>query len=402
MGSDRNGSRTGLVEKKAGVNQQRLVDLFIELVKIDSPSGKEKRIADRVQEKLRRLGLEVSMDDAGSAFGGEAGNVFGVLRAKDRGRSGRPAGSARPARTPILCAHMDTVRPAPGLEPRIEDGVIHSDGRNILAADDKAGVAAILEALSVLHETGRPHGDLRVLFTVGEEIGLFGARGVSQDELEGGLAFVFDSGSEVGTIIVDTPTEIDLTIRVIGKTAHAGVEPEKGVNAIHVAAKAMATLPTGRLDPETTLNFGVIHGGTATNIVPEDVTIEMETRSRNRTALDRLVREVEEAFRGKAAAAGATVDIKKEEAYQGFRLSEKDDVVRVAMGAIRRLGLEPRLSPRGGGSDANILNMRGVPAVNLGAGYDDDHTSRERIPIKQLVLAAELALAIIDGFATGG
>ncbi len=388
-----------------GVNEKRLVDTFIGLVKIDSPSKREKRMAEHVRQRLADLGLEVRSDDAGSTFGGEAGNVYGALRANPGGHDegGRSRGdSAGAGRTPLLCAHMDTVRAAPGLEPQVRGGVIYSDGKNILAADDKAGVAAILEALTVVRESGRPHGDLRVLFTVGEEIGLFGARGAPDRDLGAGLAFVFDSGSEVGTVIVDTPTEVDLTIRVIGQAAHAGVEPEKGINAIHVAARAMAALPTGRLDPETTLNFGVIHGGVATNIVPEDVEIEMETRSRNRATLDRLVAQVEGAFKDQAGVAGARVEIKKVEAYRGFKLSEKDEVVQVAMEAIRQIALEPRLSPRGGGSDANILNLRGVPAVNLGAGYNDDHTSRENIPVDQLVRAARLVLAIIDVLAVRG
>ncbi|MHB8758447.1 MAG: M20/M25/M40 family metallo-hydrolase [Bacillota bacterium] len=257
--------------KSGDVNEKRLVDSFIGLVKLDSPSKKEKRVAEYLQAQLRQLGLEVRPDDAGSTFGGEAGNLHAALKGSES--SGGGAGPGAKGRTPLLCAHMDTVRAAPGLEPQVRDGVIHSDGRNILAADDKAGVAAILEALAVVKETGRPHGEVGILFTVGEEIGLFGARGADKASLAGDFAFVFDSGSEVGTIIVDTPTEIDLTIMVTGRTAHAGVEPEKGVNAIHVAAKGMAALPTGRLDPETTLNFGVIRGGTATNIVPEHTEI---------------------------------------------------------------------------------------------------------------------------------
>ncbi len=386
---------------KAGdVNEKRLIESFIGLVKIDSPSKEEKRVAEYLQAQLRQRGLEVRQDDAGSTFGGEAGNLHATL--KGTGAAGGAGGSAAKGHTPLLCAHMDTVRAAPGLEPQIRDGVIHSDGKNILAADDKAGVAAILEALTVIKETGRPHGDVGILFTVGEEIGLFGARGADKDSLAGDLAFVFDSGSEVGTIIVDTPTEVDLTITVTGKTAHAGVEPEKGINAIHVSAKAMAALPTGRLDPETTLNFGVIRGGVATNIVPEHTEIEMETRSRNKATLDRLVAQVEGAFHEQAKSAGARVEIKKDEAYRGFKLTEKDEVVRVAMEAVRRLSLESRLSPRGGGSDANIFNMRGLPAVNLGAGYADDHTSRETIPVEQLVRAARLALAVIDVLAPRG
>ncbi|HEY3314382.1 MAG TPA: M20/M25/M40 family metallo-hydrolase [Bacillota bacterium] len=393
------------------VNDKRLLQTFLDLVKISSPSRREGRLAAELKSRLEDLGLKVRVDQAGSTFGGEAGNVFGRWPADaDRGQgSGGQGGSnghqgpnARPAPGPILlCAHMDTVRPTEGLEPRVEGGIVRSDGRHILGADDKGGIAAILEGLTAIHQAKLPHPEVRVLFTVGEEVGLLGAKSAADEAGEAGFAFVLDSGSQVGTIIVETPSTYALKIKVIGRAAHAGVEPEKGVNAIHVAAKAVAALPTGRIDPITTINFGIIEGGTATNIVPPEATVELEARSRDRAALDGLIERVEATFRREANSAGARVNIDKRLDFEGFKLDPEDAVVGVAGAAVRRVGLQPGLVPRGGGSDANVFNAHGLPAVNLGVGPSDEHTDQESLAVDQLVKAAELVVALIEVSAGG-
>ena len=364
-----------------------LVETFFRLLQINGPSLQEAPVARAIGGLLDQMGLRWMEDGAGRALGGQSGNLVGAL----------PATPGLEHVPPVLfCAHMDTVKPDAGLVPQVVGDTVHTDGVHILGADDRAGVAAILSGLRLLMGGGRPHGEVKFLFTVAEELGLFGAKNADRRAIRAALGYVFDSGSPVGTIIVDTPTEVDYTVEVHGQSAHSGVEPEKGISAIVAASKAIAVIPQGRLSPLTTANVGVIRGGTMTNIVPDHVHIEGEIRSRDRQELERGVAATREAFAAAAQATGARAEVKMERSYGGFKLGLQDPVVAVAVEAMRAVGVEPKLSPRGGGSDANILNEFGIPAVNLGVGYQDDHTPRETQSLADLLRAANLVAAIAE------
>lgn len=365
------------------VNQQRLVDEFLELVQIDSASKNERQIADALLTKLRALKVAVTEDNSGEKIGGTAGNILGVL---DGGKPG-------PAL--LFCSHMDRVQPGTGIKPQIKDGIITSDGSTILAADDVAGICAILEGIRVIQEQEIPHGRLEILFTVAEEGGLHGAKSLDASQLQAKAGFFLDASGPVGTIVVQAPAQKGIQITIHGKAAHAGVAPETGINAIVVAAQALTKMNLGRLDPETTANIGMIQGGVATNIVPDRVELKGEARSRDNAKLNRQVEHMVDVVRKTCADYGVTADITVKDSYSAFSLNQDDHVVKLACTAAEALGLEPRLESTGGGSDANIINGYGIPSVVLGLGYSNVHTTSESMPIEQLVTAAEYVVSII-------
>jgi tripeptide aminopeptidase len=282
-----------------------------------------------------------------------------------------------------------------GVKPVIASGVITSDGTTILGSDDKSGVAVLLEVLQVLVEQRLPHPPLEVALTVSEEIGLIGAKGLDLTRLRAREGVVLDHGGEIGTIVVSAPSQDKLRAVVHGKAAHAGAEPEKGINAIVVAAEAIAAMPLGRIDEETTANIGRIQGGTATNIVPDRVEMAGEARSHDERKLEAQVRAMTEALEEAARRHRATVGIDVERSYSTFQLSEEDSIVQKAVAAAKALGLTPALVPSGGGSDANIFNAAGIVTINISTGMDQVHTTEERVAVADMVKSAEFLLAIL-------
>lgn len=386
------------------LNEQQVIDRFLELVKIDAPSHMERPVADYLLHVLRKdLGLEVEEDDAGQHAlrdlvheaaeiarkeGQLAGNLYATLK-----------GNVEGAPPILFSAHMDTVVSNKGIKPKIENGVIRTDGKTILGADDRAGITAILEAIRYIKDNNIKHGDIQFLFTIAEETGLFGSYYLDRTKINAQYAFVMDSGGPPDTIITASPTEVDFTIRIYGKAAHAGVNPEDGLNAIAVAAEAITHLKMGRLDDETTVNIGIIQGGEKTNIVCDRVEVLGEVRSRNADKLSEQIANVRSAFENAAEKWSAKVDIMEQKIYMGFNLSEDDEVVRLAMDGLRKVGLEPKLAPRGGGSDTNNLNANGIPAVNLGVGAANDHTVDENVKVSDLLDATRLVIGIIQSAA---
>lgn len=350
------------------VQPERLLQTFLELLRIPSPSGQEAAIAQHLVERLQQLGLEARLDTAG--------NVLACTPRRDGAL--------------LLGAHMDTVGQKGEVHPVVEGDLIRSDGSNILGGDDKSGIAIILEALTSLLEEGDGLPPLQVVFTVSEEVGLVGAKSLDPADLVAEEGIELDTGGPVGTIIVQAPAQDSLHVVVHGKKAHAGAEPEKGINAIRVAAEAIAAMPLGRIDEETTANIGVIHGGEATNIVPDRVEVKGEARSRDPEKLARQVEAMVRAFQEARDRHNASLDLEVTRAYEGYRLTEDTPVVREVMTALRAQGLEPLLMPSGGGSDANIFNALGVTTVNFSTGMEAVHTPEERIRLSDMVAGARV------------
>jgi tripeptide aminopeptidase len=290
---------------------------------------------------------------------------------------------------------MDTVMPTEGLQPRIEDGTIYSSGNTILGADDKAGIASVLEAMRSITEHGIDHGDIQIIFSISEEAGLDGSKNFDLSMLKASCIYVYDMGRPVGSVTVAAPSHDNIIAKFHGKAAHAGSNPEDGVNAIVAAGKAIDRMKIGRIDFETTANIGVISGGVARNIVPEYCEVKGEARSRNDEKLDEQVEGMLEAFRTAAAEVGADVDITVWRSYKCFRLSEEDQVVKIALQAARKVGLPGELHETGGGSDANIFNEKGIPAVGIGVGYGKPHSVEEFMPIADLIKSSEMAVEIV-------
>ncbi len=370
------------------INRDRIVEQFLRLVRIDSPSLHERQIADYLKHKLTQMGLEVTEDEAGQAIGNtcdeQTGNLIATLQ-----------GSVPGAPTVLFCAHMDTVEPGRGVKPMIKGDVIYSDGTTILGGDDKAGIAALLEVIRVLREQGIPHGDLEFVFTVAEECGLKGAKNLDYQRLKSRMGFVLDCDGKAGTIIIKAPSQYRIKASVIGKAAHAGISPEDGVNAIFVASTAISNMKLGRLDDETTANIGVITGGKATNIIPDLVNIEGETRSIDPAKLEEQTDLMVNILEQTARQMGAEARVEKELLYPRLKLDESAEVVGIAMKAAKNLGEQPLLVGTGGGSDANIINGYGIPTANLGIGMSKVHSTQEFITIDNLVLNARFILEII-------
>ncbi len=368
------------------IAEQRLVEQFMALVRVDSETGHEQEISRVLKEKFSALGLTVEEDDAAEKTGHGSGNLFIMLEAS--GASGAP--------TIFFTSHMDTVTPGKGIKPQLdEDGYIRSDGTTILGSDDKAGLAAMLEAIQVIQENGIPHGPVQFVITVGEEAGLYGARAMEASRLKASFGYALDSNGQIGDIAVAAPTQAKITMKVIGKSAHAGVNPEDGISAIQVAAKAIGRMQLGRIDKETTANIGRFEGGGATNIVCDFVRLDAEARSIVQDKLDAQVEAMRTALEGAASDYGAKAEFESEIIYPAYNYTDGDPVVELAKSAIQAIGRTPRTFHSGGGSDANIFNGLGVPTVNLAVGYEHIHTTKEQIKVADLVKTTELVVEII-------
>jgi tripeptide aminopeptidase len=366
--------------------QDRLIQEFMELVRVDSETGNEREIADVLKAKFNALGLEVIEDDSQERTGHGAGNLFVTW----------PGVKGTSAPKLLFTCHMDTVVPGKGIQPTLgADGWITSDGTTILGADDKAGLAALFEAIRVIQEQDLPHGQIQFVITAGEESGLLGARAMDPKHLDAEIGFALDSNGEVGAIAVSAPTQARITMQIFGKSAHAGVNPEDGISAIQVASKAISAMKLGRIDNETTANIGKFAGGGPTNVVCDHVQLDAEARSIVQEKVDRQIASMREALETTVREHGAECEFRSEVIYPAFSFNEHDNVVQLADRAITSLGLTTRLFASGGGSDANVFNGLKVPTVNLAIGYEHIHTTKERIKADDIAKAAELVVAIV-------
>ncbi|WP_041098190.1 M20/M25/M40 family metallo-hydrolase [Bacillus badius] len=366
------------------INKERLLNEFLELVQIDSETKNEAAIAKVLTSKFEALGVQVYEDDSAAVTGHGAGNLICTLEATKDGVD------------PIyFTSHMDTVVPGAGVKPSIENGYVVTDGTTILGADDKAGLAVMLELVKVLKEQKYKHGMIQFIITAGEESGLVGAKAMDPSLVKAKFGYALDSDGTVGNIIVAAPTQAKIKAEIFGKTAHAGVAPEKGVSAITMAAKAIAKMPLGRIDEETTANIGRFEGGQATNIVCDYASVLAEARSLVPEKMEVQVNKMKEAFEQTAAEMNGRAEVQVQVMYPGFKFGEGDHVVEVAKKAAERIGRPSQLLTSGGGSDANVIAGFGIPTVNLAVGYEEIHTKNERMPIEELIKLAEMATAIV-------
>ena len=365
------------------MNTKRLVDEFIELVKIGSESKNEGHFQKNLKIKLEELGFSVIEDDTDKETGLGAGNIFAVL-----------TGTIEDDPIFFSC-HSDTVVPGNDINPQIKDGVIYSDGTTILGADDKAGIAAIIEAIKMLKESGTPHRTIELVFSAGEEIGLLGAAAFDTSRLSADYGFALDGSGPVGAITIASPTLKRLEFNITGKSAHAGLEPENGISAIEIAARAIAKMNLGRISKETTANIGTITGGTATNIVADKASFTAEARSVIKQAVDAQVEHMVLATKSTAKQLGGEVTHTEQTLSHGYYFEDNTPAVQLANEAIKAIGRTPKTEMSGGASDANIFNAAGIETVNLSIGYERVHTLEEYIPIEELNAATKLVYHLV-------
>jgi tripeptide aminopeptidase len=367
------------------INERRMLAEFFELIKISCPSKGEREVADVLKSKLAGLGFTVTEDDTGSELGGTCGNIIGFI-----------PGNVAGAPVIMLSAHMDCVEPCSNIEPVLENGVITARGNTILGGDDKAGISAILEGMRNIQEHNIPYGGILTVFTICEESSLGGSRHIDRSVLaKADFGYALDAGGSPGEIVNMAPGQNSITVKVAGKTAHAGLAPEEGNNAIVLAAKAIAKLKQGRIDEETTANVGIIKGGVATNIVPDKVKIFCEARSRSLAKLEEQTKHMKDTFEQVVTENGGMAEVVIKEAYQPFVLPQETEVVKIAKAAAQSIGLSVNIGATGGGSDANFFNAFGLPTAVLGVGMSKVHTTEEFLKEKDLYNSAEWVVAII-------
>jgi tripeptide aminopeptidase len=364
-------------------NQDRLVRQFMEFVQIDSPSFEEAHFVSALAEELMNLGLAVENDRTGEDG---AGNLLAVF-----------PGTNRKLRPILLSMHTDTVEPGRGIQPCLENGQVRSGGPTILGADNKSAIAATLEVIRGLQSARPEHGDVELLFTWGEERGHRGAKAFDTSRLRSRIGFVPDGGGPLGTIITAAPYYDSIRAAFIGRAAHAGISPEKGISAIVMASRAILQMKLGRIDEETTANLGKISGGSGRNTVPERLEIEGEARSLVLEKLEEQVRHMRAAMEEAAQKAAGRVELEIKREYDGFSIGREEALIRIALAASKEAGLIPSIKSTNGGSDANEFNAKGIQTIVLGMGGQGYHSTRESITVEELVkLAGWIGALVIE------
>jgi tripeptide aminopeptidase len=370
------------------MNKERVLETFLDMAAIDSPSCHEAAMAAYCRKRLETLGFTVRFDDSQAQTGSDTPQIIAFKKGTGAGRI-------------ALSAHMDCVQPCEGVKTHIEDGIIRSDGTTVLGGDDKSGVAEILEAVQSLGESGRPSPDITVLFSVCEEQGVAGAPYFPENLFEQEtLCLVVDAEGHAGTIFTAAPHHYTFTATFHGRSAHAGVNPEDGINAIAIAARAIDRMPIGRHDESTTSSVGIIEGGSATNIVPDSCIVRGECRSLDLDRVERVRLEMDRVMREAAASFGGTVGIDWALSYPGFRIADEDPDMRMIVEIAGALGIAPRLDVTGGGSDANVLGAKGAKAIPIASGMTDFHSLEESLSVADLqdcALFIEEILARVGG-----
>lgn len=374
------------------INEKRLLDTFLKLVQIDSESLHEKEMQQYVAAEMKKIGCQVFVDKIGKKIGSTAqGNIIATLKGT---RAGKPF---------FLASHLDTVPPGNGVKPSVKNGRVVSDGKTILAGDDKTGVALLIEIARILKEQKPQHPTIQFIFTLNEEHGMYGAKNLDYSKIKAKDGLILDH-EELSDLLVRGPEVVDFMVEITGVTAHAGVCPEKGISALEVAAKALSLMKLGRIDKETVCNFGVISGGLVTNAVMPKLLLNGEARSLSHAKLQKQVKHMKDCF-AKAAKLftkkvdGKTIrpiiDIKTPQRYGALNVPVTAPTVKLALAAAKKYGVKMHPVSSGGGCDANVMCQHGLVAPNLGLGVRQCHTPQEYVELAEFYKGAKIVLDIV-------
>lgn len=365
------------------INKKRLIESFVKLVEIKGESKRESAIANYLKCKLERLGLNVTQDFAHEEFNGECGNLWIKIPGKLQGKA------------LLLSAHMDTVKTGGAVVPVVKNGIIRSKGNTILGADNRAGIAAILEIVAILNEKELSHRTIVIVFTVAEEIGLLGAQHAKLNSNEYDYGVVLDGSGPIGTIINEAPFHVQWKIKVKGRSAHAGLEPEQGLNAIKIAARVLNKIPSGRISESCTTNIGKIIGGTTINIVPDLVTIHGEVRSTDSKELHDTLNLIKNTCIIESHSNSMGVSFESKVTTDGYFLSKSTRVIQELSYAANANGFNPIIKGSCGGSDANAYNKHGIKTGVISCGMRNAHTQDEAIHITDLIGVSKMLLTLV-------
>ena len=391
------------------VNKKRLVDTFLKLVSIDSESYHERKMADFLKKELKSLGLHVEEDDAAEKLAEHYARTAGKGKTGEEAEKIDPAGNlwtCLPGNLPseeenrkkalLFSSHMDTVSPGNNKKAVIhEDGTITSDGSTVLGADDATGLAEILDLIHILKEYNIPHPDIEILFTAAEEPYCQGSRLFDFQKLHARTAYVLDLSGPIGTAAYAAPSILSLYIRVRGKSAHAGFNPEDGIHAIQIVSQAISRLSFGHVEADTTVNLGTISGGAGKNIVPEEVYLTGEIRSMSSEKAEYWLNQVTDAFHQAAEQAGGTAEITCEKEFDAYRDCPKEPVVQTFVKAAENLNFPVTLRETFGGSDNNHFNSHGIHGLVIANAMNHSHTTQECTQIDELEQTVRLLLEIL-------
>jgi tripeptide aminopeptidase len=373
------------------INQERLAALFITLCEIDSPSKKEGKVAEYLKSAFQQLGAEVIEDSSADETGSDCGNLLirfhGTLKKEPL----------------FLNCHMDTVLPAEGITVERQGEVFTSKGNTVLGGDDKAGIAVLVEVMQTLTENNMEFGPVELVFTTCEEVGLLGVKAFDAKLLNARIGYALDT-TGVHKVIIGAPAANRIIAEINGVASHAGLNPEEGINAIQLAAQAIAGLELGRIDSESTANIGLVEGGTATNIIPAKAVVKGEIRSHSEEKLAIFTEKAKEVFSktvsnwqdptGKAKGL-PTLDFQVIPDYPVMKLDRQSEVIRRAEQAAAAINVDLEFLVAGGGSDANIFNSYGLQCAILSTGMDKVHSTEETIRLSDMAQTADLVLALL-------
>jgi len=373
------------------INTERICDEFARQAAIESPSFKEATMADYLRQRFARLNATLTEDNAGEQIGSQSNNLIF-----------RIAGT-KPGAPLLLSAHMDTVGPTEGVKPTLIEGIFRSTGNTILGADDKAGIAEIIEALEVLREQQIDHVPLEIAITVCEEVGLLGAKHLDFSLIESKRGIALDT-TGISHVIHKAPAANRFTVQITGQEAHAGVVPENGISSILIAARAISRMQLGRIDIETTANIGVIKGGQATNIIPRQTILHGEVRSHNPDKLRQHTEQIiglieDEVTKTRITVAGgevqATMTVELCNEYPSMHVDLQAGILKLISDAATAIDFPLQIKAAGGGSDANILNANGIQCVIMGTGMNKVHSVDEEVKVEDMVQIAHLLVETI-------
>lgn len=361
------------------MNPSRLIEIFLQVIRINALSANEKPLADFINSFLSELGYKVEFDDSAKFTNSNTGNL--ICKVGSGGDF-------------VLTAHMDTARPTENVKPVIREDRITSSGDTVLGVDNREGVAVLLYTLEKIALDKIPVKDFTVAFTTCEETTLFGSKYLG---LNGNIkkGFVFDSGYRPGSFIYSACGAIGFNLKIFGRASHSGIAPEKGINSLLIAANAITKLPLGRIDEETTMNIGTLKSGSAVNVIPELTEMVGEVRSFNLDKAEKYFRQLVNTFEDESNKLNARIEYDYFWDFKPYTIKENSDVYKGIVKAITKVGLVPNPKISLGGSDANSLNANGIESVNIGIGAQNPHSNDEFVYIEDLIKSAEIALELI-------
>ena len=356
----------------------KLVDLFLDIVPIDGLSGNEKPVADYIRNFCKQYDIEVLEDTAHKESGGSSGNLICKI-----GNGGKT----------VLLAHMDTARPTRNAKPVVADDRIISDGTTVLGADNRAGVAILLHTISRAMEALTSPPDFTIAFTICEETTLMGSKKIELKHSD--MVYVFDSALRPGNFIYRSYGAQSFKSTITGKAAHSGIAPENGISAIKIAARAIDEIATGRIDELTTVNIACIKGGEAINVVPDTTVVEGEVRSIKPGNIREQMHYIQTQFECAAHGLGGQVNFTQQWEFEPYTINPDTGIYNRIKKAIEAVGIDAIPAISAGGSDANYLNAKGMPTINIGIGAQNPHANNEFILIEDLENSAKIAWELI-------